>query len=301
MIGRIWHESLGAIAFVTVVLTLLATVAGAVTPEQHCQAAKNKAAGKKAACMANEHAKEVKGRTPDYSKCSQKFLAAFVKAETKAANRGSSCPTTGDADLVGAQIDAMFDSASGIASMLSGVRFVDNGDGTVTDTHTCLTWEKKDNLDEVVDPNNPHDADNKYTWGTPTAASGTVFSDFLYRLNYCVSNGVDPISGGFSGHCDWRLPSLFELQTIQGTLPGAVPPFPCDSSLVCIDPIFGPTQPGATSFDGYYLTSTTLSFGGSLGHLFAVQFRGPIGTSSWEEHVPSYVRAVRGIRCDADA
>jgi len=37
-------------------------------------------------------------------------------------------------------------------------RFVDNGDGTVTDNMTGLMWEKKDNSSGI------HDMDNIYTW-----------------------------------------------------------------------------------------------------------------------------------------
>lgn len=48
-------------------------------------------------------------------------------------------------------------------SACSASRYVDNGDGTVTDTQTGLMWEMKDNLDGLPDYANPHDADNTYT------------------------------------------------------------------------------------------------------------------------------------------
>lgn len=270
---------------------LLTSAAQAATPEQGCEAAKSKAVGKKAACIANERAKEVNGRTADYTKCDTRFLVAFNKAEARALDRGGSCPTTGDAEAIAARIDVQFDPATGITSAVSGVRFIDNGDGTVSDTQTCLMWEKKDNLDLTSDLNNPHDADNKYTWGTQTAASGTIFSDFLHRLNFCTWAGTgEPLAGGFAGYCDWRLPSVLELQTIQGTLPG------CSSADLCIDPIFGPTQGGPPSFDlGEYVSSTALNlFPASL---HAVFFRGPTGAGSFDKTVPGYVRAVRGVNC----
>jgi hypothetical protein len=47
------------------------------------------------------------------------------------------------------------------------VRFVDNGDGTVTDTRTGLMWEQK------TDDGSIHDKDNVYTWSTGCHLSRT--------------------------------------------------------------------------------------------------------------------------------
>src|SRR6266446_8828956 len=49
-------------------------------------------------------------------------------------------------------------------------RFVDNGDGTVTDNQTGLMWEKKENLDGTTDVSNQHDADNPYQWTASLSA-----------------------------------------------------------------------------------------------------------------------------------
>jgi len=69
-------------------------------------------------------------------------------------------------------------------------RFVDHGDGTVTDTCTALMWQK-----DTADVN----------------ADGEVGSEdplfWCEALSYC--EGLD-----FAGHADWRLPNLRELQSI---------------------------------------------------------------------------------------
>ncbi len=127
---------------------------------------------------------------------------------------------------------------------IDGPRFADNRDGTVTDNKTGLVWEKKDNLDGNADPSDPHDADNRYAWSrSGTAPDGTAFTDFLFALNGGTSPDGVATSGCFSGHCDWRLPTVEEVTGILdqalGSCGGGVGP--------CLDPTSGPMQA-----DGYW-------------------------------------------------
>ena len=124
----------------------------------------------------------------------------------------------------------------------SALRYLDNGDGTVTDQTTGLMWEKKVAC-AAADTTKPNCVLNNYTWsGSGTAADGTLYTSFLAKLNShgdgtTVADGSQsqPLQTCFAGHCDWRVPDVFELQSIL------LAPFPCATS-PCIDAIFGLTQ-----------------------------------------------------------
>ncbi len=71
-------------------------------------------------------------------------------------------------------------------------RFVDNGDGTVTDTCTGLQWQK-----DTADTN----------------GDGRVVDDGSDALSVCDALAYCE-SLSFAGHDDWRLPNVRELQSI---------------------------------------------------------------------------------------
>jgi hypothetical protein len=214
-------------AAVAFALTLAAApVARAGTsPERLCQKGIYVASAKYLSCVQKSAAKL---GNDDYTlpliKCIAKYLAVWPKLQAKATGTGSTC---------------------------DGPRFVDNGDGTVTDKLTELQWEKKDNLDASQNLADPHDADNTYSWTASysgTVADGAAFSSFLHSLNTSGSC--------FAGQCDWRLPGIVELLTILSAPPSA-PGFPACPSNPCIDPAFGPTDTDV--FCGEYWTSTTIT------------------------------------------
>jgi hypothetical protein len=158
-------------------------------------------------------------------------------------------------------------------SSCAGLRFVDNGDGTVTDRLTTLQWEKKTDDDSI------HDVDNTYPWSADpyhTAATGSAFSVFLRDLNDDAC---------FAGQCDWRLPTVYELQTILSE------PYGCPDSgySACTDQtVFGPTAANV------YWTATTL--GPYTPQAWQVNFAGARLSNNEEWKSKDFAARVRAVR-----
>ena len=120
-------------------------------------------------------------------------------------------------------------------------RFVDNGDGTITDNQTKLIWEKKSDVGDI------HDKDNTYTWSiSESAADGTAYTVFLSGLNGASSGNC------FTGKCDWRLPTIGELSGLVNSSEARASPEFCvtaDEHRPGRASMFGGTSCGNTKRD----------------------------------------------------
>jgi hypothetical protein len=184
---------------------------------------------------------------------------------------------------------AVDDNAAQIAASVvcpanSAKRFTDKGDGTICDSETGLMWEKKTGtVGAIVTCGSlpacpdPHDVNNVYTWSAASPEpNGTLYTNFLARLNLAATDDFNATC--FASHCDWRVPTVSELRSIQTS--------PCGTS-PCIDSAFGPTA------SSLYWSSSSLA--GSPDNAWLVDFAF-VGGAFDSKASPGYVRAVRGGR-----
>jgi len=155
------------------------------------------------------------------------------------------------------------------------LRFVDNGDGTVSDLNTGLMWEKKS------DDGGLHDQDNIYRWTSELGFEQETVWDWVNDVN--TEGGA-----GFAGRSDWRIPNIKELQSIvdyEHVTPAVVTTFnggcvPGCSALSC----------SCTSVFNYWSSTTAAS---SASFAWVVVFdSGAVDFNSKESE--RFVRAVRG-------
>lgn len=146
--------------------------------------------------------------------------------------------------------------------------YTDNGDGTIEDVMTGLTWEKLSSDGSI------HDRSKSYTWYD------------AFRVKIAALNTLPC----FAGHCDWRLPNRRELDSLVDA--GRVAP--------ALDPVFGNdgctsgckvTACSCTQLDRYW-TSTT--YHDSPGFAWTVDGNTGIVNAFEKSGVLLYVRAVRG-------
>ena len=131
--------------------------------------------------------------------CASRMAKSWSRAERA---YGADCPQTGDMPAIASRLDQCVADTTGETVP---PRYVDNGDGTITDRLTRLLWEQKTGTPgDPPNPSDPHDVNNTYSWslGSPWGRDGTAFTEFLAALN------APP---GLGGRVDWRLPTIEEL------------------------------------------------------------------------------------------
>ncbi len=146
--------------------------------------------------------------------------------------------------------------------------YTDNGDGTVRDNASGLTWEK------LADDDGIHDWDNTYTWGDAVNVK-------IAALNTAPC---------FAGHCDWRLPNRRELESLVAV----------EHAAPAVDPVFhAACAPHCTVIDcsctqaSNYWSSTSYQDTSLPGYAWSVDLN--LGAlSGFDKSLPFNVRAVRG-------
>jgi hypothetical protein len=242
----------------------LAPVVAQAAPsaQEICMAGLLKAKAKYEKCVADWMSKEYGGKAPDQDKsvaklakkCRIKYAAEWTKLSSSPKLAGTTC-----------------DQA----------RYEDNGNGTVTDHLTSLTWEKKS------DDGGIHDKDNSYTWstGAPFNGDGEVYTTFLI-------DGLN--TPGFAGASDWRLPTITELNTIL--LPQE---YPCATSPCVPSEFDSGCVPGCAATacsctvpaGGRYWSAT--SWARDATFVWLIVFDSGLSTNR-NATFPVYARAVRG-------
>jgi len=146
--------------------------------------------------------------------------------------------------------------------------YVDNGDGTITDSNTGLMWEK------LSDDGTIHDWNNMYAW------------DDTFAVKLAALNG----GGGFAGHTDWRVPNIKELQSIVNyELPYPGPMVTTAFNTGCSAPC-AVTACSCTQSHYYWSSSSNAS---NPNNAFVVHFNNGYEDANSKTNL-SYVRAVRG-------
>jgi len=181
------------------------------------------------------------------------------------------------------------------------LRYIDNGDGTITDSNTGLMWEKKGDGQDCLNC-----VDDTYPWTS-------ALSDWIERVNgrighcalrddvVCRRDADCPptpapfppdfcvFPAAFAGYDDWRLPNLRELQTLidYGRKDPSVDPiFHSECRRGCAAQACSCTSNASSG----YWSSTTAAGNSSLAWFISFDFGGSGGVSK------TSVRRVRAVR-----
>ncbi|MCC6766968.1 MAG: DUF1566 domain-containing protein [Deltaproteobacteria bacterium] len=300
------------------VVALSASAARAATPAQKCQAGKNKAAGKYAACRHGAEAKlATTGDGAAYAtaigKCTTKYGAAWQKLE---ANAGGACPSNGDETAIGTVVDGC---TTNIATAVGGGVLTD----CPADLAACLAAPQGQRLKTeqyacydaggVVIPCAGTGQDGELQKGLARSytdnGDGTITDDrtglmweklsddgslhdkdnyYTWTNAFAVKIAGLNAGGGFAGHTDWRLPNVNELQSLVSY--GAVNPSVSAAFNTACAPACTVTTCSCTQ-SNFYWSATTYQDSPSLAWLVFF-FDGDVYADGKPDNY--YVRGVRG-------
>lgn len=139
--------------------------------------------------------------------------------------------------------------------------FTDNGDGTVTDTTTGLTWMR---------------CSEGQTWDQASGLCAGTAATYTWQGALQLAQSIDS-NGGYAGHSDWRVPNIKELNSIVETQ--------------CTDPAINTSIFPVTPSSGTYWSSSP--YGKIAGNAWMTQFSNGIVYDSPMSTAYS-VRLVRG-------
>jgi hypothetical protein len=234
------------IAATATALTLVSparALAASPTPEEACRAAKNRAAGKYAACRQTAEAKlalnaDVLKYTDAVAKCGTKFSAAWQKAIDKATLAGATCLddalTLGDFQgIINAHSDVIARGLSGMAlqspqSCVAATRLrtgqetcygTTNAGGVIGCGGTGQDGELLRGIARrlsYVDNGDGTIIDNMtgLMWEKLTRDGSIHDRDNQYTWSGAFAKVAGLNTAAFAGHTDWRLPNVNELQTL---------------------------------------------------------------------------------------
>ncbi|MDX2169461.1 MAG: DUF1566 domain-containing protein [Deltaproteobacteria bacterium] len=193
--------------------------------------------------------------------------AALASCRPTPPGRPAATGQTTCSDSGGAPIDCAGSGQDGETQAGLTGDFFDNGDGTVTDRRTGLTWET------LTDDGSIHDKDQVYTWAEAVTARITLFN-----------------AAHFAGYDDWRLPNVNELQSLADygrDTPAIAPVFDASCQSSCAASACSCTAPLR------YWTSTSRV--DAAGAAWTVSFgSGEVQSADKSLHLAA--RAVRGGR-----